>query len=63
MVYKVQSSSEVPDRFRGALSQLRFRVCYCSVLDQCWRSNLQSIGAEPVNECTAPEHPFNPNGP
>jgi hypothetical protein len=33
------------------------------VLDQCWRSNLQSIRAEPVRECPAPEHPFDPNGP
>jgi hypothetical protein len=62
MVYRVPSAPEIPDRFRVALSQLSFRTCYCSVLDQCWRSNLQSIRAEPVRECTAPEHPFNPNG-
>jgi hypothetical protein len=62
MVYEVQSAPDVPDRFRSALSQLSFRACYCSVLDQCWRSNLQSIRAEPVRECTAPEHPFDPGG-
>jgi hypothetical protein len=62
MVYKVPSAPQIPDRFRAALSQLSFRVCYCSVLDQCWRSNLQSIRVEPVKECPAPEHPFVPNG-
>jgi hypothetical protein len=63
MVYKVPSAPQIPDRFRAALSQLSFRVCYCSVLDQCWRSNLQSIRAEPVKQCNAPEHPFLPDGP
>jgi len=63
MVYKLQSAPEIPNRFRAALSQLSFRACYCSVLDQCWRSNLQSMSSEPVRECTAPEHPFVPNGP
>jgi hypothetical protein len=63
MVYKVASAPEVPNRFREALSQLSFRVCYCSVLDQCWIGDLQSIRAKPVKECTAPEHPFDPNGP
>ena len=63
MVYKVQSAPAVSNRFRDALSQLSFRVCYCSVLDQCWVGDLQSIRAEPVKECRAPEHPFDPNGP
>jgi hypothetical protein len=63
MVYRVPSAPEVPNRFRAALSQLSFRTCYCSVLDQCWRSDLQSISSEPVRECTAPEHPFVANGP
>ena len=63
MVYKVASAPEVPNRFRGVLSQLSFRVCYCSVLDQCWIGDLQSIRVQPVRECKAPEHPFNPDGP
>jgi hypothetical protein len=62
MVFEVQSAPDVPERLRAALSQLSFRACYCSVLDQCWRSNLQSIRAEPVKECPAPEHPYAPNG-
>lgn len=56
------SSPVIANRFASALDGLSFRVCYCSVLDQCWRSDMQSIQAQPVHECSAPEHPFNPNG-
>lgn len=42
--------------------QISFRVCYCSVLDQCWRSDLRSIQVQPVRQCTSPEHPYDPNG-
>lgn len=58
-----KSNPAIGNRLAAALSQVRFRACYCSVLDQCWRSNLQSIRVEPVKECPAPEHPYNPNGP
>jgi len=42
--------------------QISFRVCYCSVLDQCWRSDLRNIQVEPVRQCTPPDHPYDPNG-
>jgi len=45
------------------LAQVSFRACYCSVLDQCWISNLKSTRVERVAECTPPEHPYDPNGP
>jgi hypothetical protein len=47
----------------SVLTQITFRVCYCSVLDQCWISDLRSTRTEPVPECTAPRHPYDPNGP
>jgi hypothetical protein len=53
---------EVPDRLSKALGQLSFRVCYCSVLDQCWINDLKSTRTEPVRECRPPEHPYAPNG-
>lgn len=62
-VYRIPTAADIPNRFSAALGELSFRACYCSVLDQCWRSNLQSIRVETVKECPAPEHPFNPNGP
>jgi hypothetical protein len=47
----------------GVLTKITFRVCYCSVLDQCWVSDLRSTRAQPVGQCTAPQHPYDPNGP
>ena len=46
----------------AVLTQITFRVCYCSVLDQCWTSDLRSLRTEPVNQCQAPAHPYDPNG-
>lgn len=46
----------------SVLKQISFRVCYCSVLDQCWVSDLRSTHTRPVRECEAPAHPYDPNG-
>jgi hypothetical protein len=56
--------SQIPERFAqiSTLKQITFRVCYCSVLDQCWTSDLQSTRTQRVKECTAPRHPYDPNG-
>lgn len=62
-LYRRQSNVQIGDRLSAALGNVTFRACYCSELDQCWRTNLQSIQAEPVKQCPAPQHPFNPNGP
>jgi hypothetical protein len=58
-------ASGVSERFSriSTLQQISFRVCYCSVLDQCWISDLRSTRTEPVRECTPPKHPYDPNGP
>jgi hypothetical protein len=53
---------EVAKRFAGALGDLSFRGCYCSVLDECWISDMSSTKVTKVKECPVPEHPFDPNG-
>lgn len=57
-------SSTVTKRFAqiDTLKQISFRVCYCSVLDQCWESDLRTTRTRPVGQCAAPEHPYDPNG-
>ena len=67
-VLRVPPSTTVPPITKklaqvSVLTQVTFRVCYCSVLDQCWVSDLRSTRTEPVRECTAPKHPYDPNGP
>jgi hypothetical protein len=55
---------DIPNRIStvDVLTHVTFRICYCSVLDQCWISDLRSTRVQPVNECRPPEHPFDPNG-
>jgi len=65
-VFRVpRTGTAVSERFGriSTLQQIHFRVCYCSVLDQCWVSDLRSTSTHPVRQCTAPEHPYDPNGP
>jgi hypothetical protein len=67
-VLRVAPSTTVPAITKklaqvSVLNQLTFRVCYCSVLDQCWVSDLRSTRRAAVRECTAPNHPYDPNGP
>lgn len=54
---KLANSPEVNEQWE-ALNKARFRVtfdaCYCSVLGDCWRSNLSGVDARPVKQCPAP---------
>jgi hypothetical protein len=64
-VLRVERSAiapEVPNRLATILPQVTFRVCYCSVLDQCWVNDLRTTRTEPVGQCKAPQHPYAPNG-
>ena len=53
----------VSERFAASLLHITFRACYCSVLDECWRSDLRSTRTQPVRACPAPAHRFDPIGP
>jgi hypothetical protein len=64
-VLRVERSAmapDVPDSLANALRDVSFRVCYCSVLDQCWISDLKSTRTLSVKECIAPQHSYDPNG-
>lgn len=50
-------------RFAKALSDLSFRGCYCSVLDECWETDHGSMEPTRVKACKEPEHPFVAVGP
>ena len=61
-VHQLKEAPEVPERFAASLLHISFRACYCSILDECWRSDLRSTRTQPVRACPAPEHPYDPNG-
>ena len=53
---KLADTSSVTTQWE-ALNRARFKltfdVCYCSVLGDCWRSDLTGVDARPVNQCPA----------
>jgi hypothetical protein len=61
-VHRLKAAPEVPNRFAAALLRISFRACYCSILDECWKSDLRSTRTIPAASCPAPEHPYAPNG-
>jgi hypothetical protein len=62
-VHRIKSAPDVPGRFVASLQDITLRACYCSVLDECWRSDMRSTRTQPVRACPAPEHRFDPLGP
>ncbi len=49
-------------RLDASLLRLTFKVCYCSVLDQCWTGTLVGTDATPIRVCPPPAHPYDFNG-
>ena len=45
-------------RLRSEFAQLRIRTCYCSVFDECFISDGQSLRPQPVKVCPRPAAPF-----
>ena len=55
---KTNADASIFQRFDSSLSRFHFEACYCSILDRCWRSNLQDLSPKQVRSCQASEHPF-----
>jgi len=62
-IRRTPKAPAIPDMFEKAIRKdVTFKACYCSILSQCWVSNLANTQTRPVKACPAPEHPFDPNG-
>ena len=61
-IHRMASAPDIPSRFSNALQDIRFRVCYCSILDECWTTDLKTTSPTSVNTCRTPAHKFDPNG-
>jgi hypothetical protein len=44
---------EVWERFGASRLKLTFDACYCSILGECWESDLKSLDPRPVEQCEA----------
>src|ERR1700733_7060588 len=55
---KVGASATLFERFTQEMSHFSFQACYCSVLDECWTSNLRDLVQNAVASCPVAEHNF-----
>jgi hypothetical protein len=51
-------SADMAKSFGAAMDSLTFKSCYCSVLQECWISDLRSLVQTPVAQCPVAAHPF-----
>jgi hypothetical protein len=58
--FGVWRDSPVGEAFAHHLTDFTFRTCYCSVLDQCWVSNMRNLRTTPVKACPEPKVRFDP---
>ncbi|HTZ70907.1 MAG TPA: hypothetical protein VMB71_09685 [Acetobacteraceae bacterium] len=55
---KMASSSNLFDRFTHDMSHLSFTACYCSVLGECWTSNMRDLTQTAIAACPVTQHQF-----
>jgi hypothetical protein len=48
---QVESNKDVWNRLHRARFKFEFKACYCSVLGECWRSDLSGSEPRPVDSC------------
>lgn len=46
------------DRFNKARFKVKHKICYCSVFDECWTSDLETTAAVPVKTCPSVDRPY-----
>ena len=60
LMRRTDDNAAVYDRLGEAspLDHMTMRLCYCSVFDECWLSDLRALNPEPVATCPVPAVPF-----
>jgi hypothetical protein len=53
---RTPSNADLWQRFTAARRDITFEACYCSIVGDCWRSDLRTLDPQPVRAC-----PSNPN--
>jgi hypothetical protein len=50
---RLPEKSWIWERLGAARLQLEFDACYCSIIGECWRSDLRALDPEPTEQCEA----------
>ena len=53
-------SIALADQFDAAYGKIKMRACYCSVFDECWISNMETLHPQTVEQCPKPDVAFAP---
>lgn len=51
-------NAEMRQKLPLAIASLTFKACYCSIFDECWVSNLNTLHPQKVEHCPVNDHPF-----
>lgn len=60
MIDRDGESAALAARFVAAYPKVKMRACYCSVFDECWLSNLETLHPQSVASCPKPDVAFAP---
>jgi hypothetical protein len=59
VIYALTASNEaVYKRFGAARDKITYRVCYCSVFNECWLSDGRNLNPPRVKMCPLPDVPY-----
>jgi hypothetical protein len=50
---RLPQNPQLWERLMAARLKLEFEACYCSIIDECWKSDLRGLEPTPVDECEA----------
>lgn len=48
---RLPQSPQLWERLMAARLELTFEACYCSIVGECWKSDLRTLEQEPTAEC------------
>jgi hypothetical protein len=51
-------TADMSHRLHAAYHEVTLRACYCSVFDECWMTDLNTIHPDTVHKCPVPSVPF-----
>jgi hypothetical protein len=52
-VFRNPENIAMLDGMAAARDRVKLRACYCSIVGECWVSDLRSLDPEPVEACKA----------
>jgi hypothetical protein len=49
---RMPQNPQIWERLSAARGDVKFEACYCSILGECWKSDLQTLDPQPTAQCS-----------